>query len=94
MSEGTINISLHRVTGIEVKSYHPTNSHAVKLRILHAGGAIDLLLFGMTEDVAISTIAGLDHRGAILHGDKIDTSVEQYLTVRKVINAMTAPGLD
>lgn len=93
MSDGSINISVHHVTGIEVKSYHPTNNHAVQLRISHAGGGVDLLLFGMTEQVAISTVAGLDHRGAILYGDKIDTSVEEYLTVRKVINAMTAPGL-
>ena len=93
MSEGTINISLHHVTGIEVRSYHPTNSHAVQLRISHADGSVDLILFGMTEQVAISTVAGLDHRGAILYGDKIDTSVEEYLTVRKVIYAMTAPGL-
>ena len=81
-----MGMSMHRVTGVRVKSYYPGNSHSVSVRISNSDGVhTDIDMYGMEEAEALRVVAALADADTVVYDDSNKSlELSTYLTERYV----------
>jgi hypothetical protein len=85
----TAYLSVHNVSRVRAKNYHPNNGNAIELRIMQADGSqFELNIFDLPEDRAIEMIKALGDAETTVYASGGYQNLTDYLTTKGVFDAI------
>lgn len=83
-----VNINLHKVRQVRARSFFPSNSAALTIRLSGDDGEVEICVFGLPEDRALCIANFLGDDDTIVFEGTTSTTMKLYLETKDVFEAL------